>query len=544
MRTASPNSRQSRTVIAAMLIAALAIGWLAATLPPDGFFSGDSGLKLIAALNAIRHPLSSFEIDLPQIDGRRLPHVDTMVAIHGDHAHAIQSPLFPVVSAPLIAILGLRGAYVIPAVSFIALIPLLSAMRKHAAPDASIGVLAFIAVAANPVFFYSLEFWEHAPAIALAASSSATAFIGIDRGRASWMVASGLLGGLSILLRPEAVWYIGGLGLIIGHKHWAAFGSGVGAILLPFALANYVHTGTVLGTHVAANLAPLTASYVSARWRIVAAWFWPESGAAFVGFALIAAAWLAAFVNIELARRQMIALIGVALISILAALQELPRESLWQAFPLALLALVPTRTSTGRVGSLYLLAIVSAIAIVLTATNDGGAQWGPRYLLVTAPVIIVLAALGGSHALSDGYGRGVRVAIVALILLAGLATSRAAYRELRGSKRTYARIVSATTDFTSPGDVVLTNVWWFDQITAPLYGTRTFLYANSQQVATDILHDLRTARITQATLVMTMEEGGGMLDRALDGTCFQIVRSREIPERSLRFVSARCTDER
>ena len=266
----------------------------------------------------------------------------------------------------------------------------------------------------------------------------------------------------------------------------------------------------------------------------------PDGAATMVAFALVAAAWLAAVVDVELARRQLIALVGVAVISVLAARQELPRESLWQGFPLALLAFVPMGPSVGRIRWLSAIAAVSTLGIVLTAGHDGGAQWGPRFLLVAAPVVIVLAAHGASEALGPGYGRTARIAVVALILIAGVATSRAAYRELRGSKRAYARIVSTAATVTSPGEVLLSNVWWLDQIAAPLYGTRTFLYADSQQTATGILRELTEARIDKATLVTTMEEGGEALDRALAGTCFQITGTREIPERSLRFTSARC----
>ena len=98
--------------------------WLAADLPPHAFYSGDSGVKLIAARNAIAHPSRPFEIDLPTINGRPLPYVERFFAVHGQHAHALQSPLFPVLSAPFIAMFGLRGAYLLPVASFVALVPL------------------------------------------------------------------------------------------------------------------------------------------------------------------------------------------------------------------------------------------------------------------------------------------------------------------------------------------------------------------------------------------------------------------------------------
>jgi hypothetical protein len=103
-------------------------------LPPEGFSAGDPGIKLIAARQAIAHPDRPFEIDLPAIAGTPTPFVDPLYKVHGDHAHALQSPLFPLVSAPPLAWLGLRGA--------------------------------ISAVLACPVFFYAFEIWEHVPAMA------------------------------------------------------------------------------------------------------------------------------------------------------------------------------------------------------------------------------------------------------------------------------------------------------------------------------------------------------------------------------------------
>ena len=55
-------------------------------------------------------------------------------------------------------------------------------------------------------------------------------------------------------------------------------------------------------------------------------------------------------------------------------------------------------------------------------------------------------------------------------------TSRAAYLELRGTKRNYDGLVAATASFTPPGGIVLTNAWWLDQVAAALHGSRTFLF--------------------------------------------------------------------
>jgi hypothetical protein len=202
-RVPAPHRKQ---LIIVGAIAAAGVGWLAASLPPEGFYSGDSGLKLIAARSAIEHPTRPLEVDLPTSGGKPMPYVDPMVALHDGHGDILQSPLFPLISAPAIAAFGLRGAYLLPAMAFVAMLPLLDVIRREAAPDSSFPLLAWTAVAANPLFFYSLEFWEHSVAVAFLAAGLGAALVGWRCPRGGWRVASGALAGFAALLRPEAVW--------------------------------------------------------------------------------------------------------------------------------------------------------------------------------------------------------------------------------------------------------------------------------------------------------------------------------------------------
>jgi len=547
-------------LIVVTAVAAAGIGWLAASLPPDGFYSGDSGLKLIAARSAINHPRRPVELDLPISGGKPMPYVDPMVELHEGHGDVLQSPLFPVISAPAIAALGLRGAYVLPAIAFVALLPLLDVIRRHATPDSSFAVLAWITIAASPLFFYSLEFWEHSIAVALIAASMAAAFMDHRWGPAlagptiAWsLVASGALAGFAALLRPEAVWFVVGLGLIVGVSNDAArtfqvreqtiaFGCGVATVIIPFAIANLMHTGTLLGPHASANLEPLTHDYLAARWQRLDAWLWPHSLLAFAGLLLVAAAWLGGLFEVDLRVRQLVALTGAVTIAAAAAERLLPRDSFWQAFPLSLLALVPTAPLPSSARRLYVIALVTLVGIVLTATHDGGAQWGARLLLATAPPLMVLAARSATQAVGVGRWRVARVALVLLTLIAGLATSRSAYQELRSTKREYARLVQTTASLTAPGDIIVTNVWWFDQIAASLYGSRVFLYTADRASATSALADLSTANVHRLALVWA-SDADSSLDDVVQGSCFHIVDIHEAREHRLRLASARCGTE-
>jgi hypothetical protein len=523
-------------------VTAAAIVWLAAGLPAGAFFSGDSGLKLIAAREAIAHPDRPFEIDLPRIGERATPFVDPMVIVHGSHAHALQSPLFPPLSAPFIAAFGLRGAYVLPALAFVALYSVLEVLRRLAVPEASPLLLAWLAIAANPVLFYALEYWEHAPAVALLAAGTAAVALAVTRGGSSGLAAAGgALVGAGVLLRPEGAWYAAGLLVTLARPRWLAFGAGAAAMAVPFATANYLHFGNPIGAHASAVLGPIGVGFAEARWARAHAWLWPASTLEWSGLLLVTAAWLSTPWVKDLRVRQLTALLGIAIVTGLAAQRRMPEGALWQGFPLALLALVPAASLSRDARRLYVLAATAAAGVVLTATNDGGAQWGVRYLLIAAPPLLLLAARAATDAAGAGRWRALRLAAVGLICLAGAMTSRAAFLELRGTKRSYDGLVTAVAAFTPPGRIVLTNAWWLDQVAGRLHGSRTFLFVNYAPAAAHAIEILGAERIDDVTLAWTTAgEAPFPLEAALDGTCFRIATVRDMPLRELRLASVRC----
>jgi hypothetical protein len=534
------NGRAPGGIAAAVLVAVVGLWSLSAGLPAGAFFSGDPGLKLIAAMNAIAHPTRPFDIDLPRIGDKTVPWVDPMILVHEQHGHALQSPLFPVLSAPLIAVFGLRGAYVLPGLGFLLLLVFVDAMRRSLAPGTSFLILASIAIGANPLLFYSLEYWEHSLAIALLAGSTAAAVTADgDTPRAGRLVISGALAGLSVLLRPEAIWYVAALAIYVSPRYWIAFGSGVALIIVPFSAANVIHFGNPAGPHATVNLAPLKVDFLSARRERIDTWLSPQAFLAAAGLLLMALAWLTRAV-MELRARQVAALLGTAAVATAAALRMVSRESIWQAFPLVLLALLPVTGSSDRLRRLYLLALVSVCGVILTATHDGGAQWGPRFLLVSVPPLIVLGACGATDAVGEGRWRALRIALVGLILVAGVATSRAAYRELRGAKRSYERAVLATAEMAPPGTHIVTNVWYLDQIAATLHDSRFFVYVPDRDSAARALDELSRADVRHVLLVSSLGDSSDSLDPVALDSCFKPVGVRDVTEHRLHMVSAEC----
>lgn len=518
--------------------------WLAAELPPHAFYSGDSGVKLIAARNAIAHPSRPFEIDLPTINGQPAPYVERFFAVHGQHAHALQSALFPVLSAPFIAMFGLRGAYFLPLISFVALWPLLIRIARHAAPDVGIWTVAAVGIFAGPVLFYAFEFWEHVPAIACLAGATAL-LITLPPSRAQ-LLGGGVLSAIAILLRPEALWYVSALAgwRIFVKARVALYLGAVVAILGVFAVFNFLESGSWMGPHASANMAPLLDDWARVRVQRGALWFWPARRGSsmfwIAGLLVVLASWVAFLFKVKPRLNQTTALGAAAVLALNGAMGSYPRESLWSCWPIGVLLLVPS-TRLKDLAAMWWLTVFTIVAVWLSSTHDGGAQWGPRFVLIAAPAMIVTAAANLSDATGPGPAQRLRQALVLIVLLAGLWTTRAAYRELRGTKQFYAQLVDAVDRHVAHGSVIVFSTWWFDQVVASLYSTRTFLYADGAPAAATILNALQGAAIRDAVLAWSREQPeDGVAGEAVGDSCYQIARTDDIPERQVRLLTLTC----
>ena len=301
----SPNHQILASALLLVVFAALIV-LLAANLRSDAFFVGDPGIKLIAARNANAHPDRPLNIPLPAIGGQLLPYVEPFFEVHDDHTHAITADVFPLISAPFIERFGIRGAYVLPAIGFIGILAgcawLGSALdRRRNAP-------AVIAIAglATPFLFYGLEFWEHAPAVALA--TCATAMLVMSRTRKDGVragalaVASGVVFGVALLMRPEMACALGAV-LVASiwldeptRNGWLLAGLtllGTVLALAPLEAYTLMHFGRVVPSHVGANSGLLRPAWMAERVHLATEWLLP-SGWTAAGPTRLASFWTAA----------------------------------------------------------------------------------------------------------------------------------------------------------------------------------------------------------------------------------------------------------
>lgn len=449
--TRLPNNQ----ILMALLAATVAV--LAATLRPDSFSSGDSGVKLIAARAVLQDPFHPFDIRLPAIAGAPTPHVEPFFAVHGEHAHAVTSPIFPLLTAPLLAALGLHGLYVLPALGYLLSIAAIAAFATAGAERRTPVIIAATTILGVPYLYYGLEFWEHMPAVACAAWAAA-AFLG------KRPLTAGFLVGVAILLRPEAIWFaaaLAGAALLLAPRpsmrDFARLAAGTCAVCGMYELFVVWHFGSLVPPHIAVNSGETVQHWSSIRASLLATWFGSlETTSAWVG-----------------------APCAVAAMASLALPKRSDHRFLWA------------------------LALADIILTVLTAPNDGGSQWSPRYLLFAWVPLAVLAADTVDRI---PRRRLVGIAVLVVACAAGFWMNRMAFRTLRGAKAVNGRIVDFVARTTSGSRDVVTDVWWIDQIAAPALGAHQVFFTPEASTGAAVVKRLSDAAVPLVHVIRSREE--------------------------------------
>jgi hypothetical protein len=488
-----------------LLFLSAALLWLSAGLRPDSFYTGDSGVKLIAARNALEHPSGPLAIPLPRIGAEPLPFIEPFFAVHGDHAHAITSELFLLLTAPLFGAFGWRGLYLLPGLGFLLAAAGVAWLAVALEPRRNPSLAIVVVTLGTPLLFYGLEFWEHAPAVA--AATLATALL-VTSSRlderdqlthAPWRtLLSGCLFGTAVLLRPEAVCFL--IAVLIAARWlpcppgWKASGLvmvGLAFVLGPFEAYWIDHFGSIVPPHVGTNAGLLRGAWATERLRIAAGWVLSPDG-----------------------------LFGLTRTS-----------NLWATGPAALLALVPLRAKSSYPSRRFLraAACLTIAFVLLTAPNDGGAQWGPRYLLFAYLPLSILAvdtlqALPWRRA-------AVRIALAAA-LAGGIWIQRSAYRELRGSKLTYGSLVDFVASKVAPGGYLVTDLWWLDQVAAAATKDRQVLYAPDLASGRGAMQRLDRTVVPTVTVIRSRTESADVGAWA-ENTCYVEINREALPIRAL-----------
>lgn len=497
-----------------ILLVGILLASLLLYLPPDGMWAGDQGAKYIQVESLIRQRFGEMTLLYPGADldpagtFSPLPALYTVPAPDG--AVSIYSYPYAFLCAGFVKLVGLRGL-LLPSVASTLLSLFCFVRMGRRMGLRTVSALPWVLAAATPLLFYALSFWEHALAAMVAAGALTLGVEALRRQAPSLAFAAGLVAGLSFLVRPEGL-FVGvaaSVALAAAPRRRATLvtaalaGWAVG--LLPAIGLNLTLYGQPLGGGAALNFGRLSLPLLAGklledRGQIAASMAFDRNlyWKFFAGLVL-----LAIVVRFTAGRWRTAAVLALALAALRLWFLEgglFLKTGLVAACPLVLLAVAPRHGSSPAreiLGFLQGFCGVYFLAVVLTAPNDGGAQWGPRYLLPMVAPAVVVAWHQAEHLFLSARGAqrwAVGAALGLLLLLSGalqVHSVRVLEHSLSRSQRIHAAVRGAG------ADVVLTDFWWVPQILAPLYFERRIFLLHQPEkldafIAQLAAHDYRS----------------------------------------------------
>jgi hypothetical protein len=271
--------------------------------------------------------------------------------------------------------------------------------------------------------------------------------------------------------------------------------AGAALALAPLEIYTLRHFGRVMPAHLGANAEALQTSWLAERGHLITTWFRPP-------------AWTWS--------------------------RPLHPETIWIAAPLILLAFVPIREDVLPAGRrfLWIAAGLTIILVLLTAPNDGGGQWAPRYLLFAFVPLVILAA----DVVTLLPQRTPTMAALGLVLLACLWIDRSGYRELRSTKNSYGRIVDFIDQQVAPGGFIVTDLWWLDQVGAAAATARRIVYVPDEANGHAAMERLSRA-VVPIVVVLRSESESTSMNPWREDTCYVEIKRETLDVRRLVAVT-------
>lgn len=465
---------RSRIAIAGIVAACAAMVVALAAIPHGAFYSGDGGLKYLAARQFAQGILA---VDL------RLPAEPWVEALWAQGTYPFEPPFvyqqagrhlpafppwFALLTAPFLALFGWWGLFLIPAASVAwTAAEVETYLRRRVGRGPRLLALAALLLG-TPFLLYGAMFWEHTLACALSTAGLVRLARACDEGRPRPFVPGFVLG-LAGWLRPEH-FVLAAIALVVLrpvlHRadegegpakgllrlgRWDAAVLGLVAATGAWALTNFALFGSPAGVH---GL-QVTGIEGPGRWWMIRT----------VATSLVPALFLYAPV--------MIVVGALAFAAVHPAVhRRLPVASAFAA-----------------------LAILFPLAACLVVPNDGGKQWGPRYLLGAMPpgALAIALLLDQATGLPLRPRHALQAAAIAA-LLAGIAVNAGA-----GSARLVQDYAGRTTPVldlvrTGSGPVVVDLGWTALEVVEAAGGRPLFRLRGADQLPC-LLEALRTHRI-------------------------------------------------
>jgi hypothetical protein len=449
--------RSSLSTGPARAIFAVALVYIAtlALLERRGFWVVDNGNKFLLTKAIVINQLSDYSLPWPglhvdpRFDFNPIPPpfgiVERKLSPAGTEKfelYSVFSPFFALLSAPFYRYFGFTGLYVIPfASSILALIGVAKIARFAAGDDTTALWAVLIVGLGTPMWFYSVVFWEHTPAVCLCVWSVYFFLRFFEARRRNDLLTGGALAAMSVYFRDEL--YVFCLALFLWlvfrlRSSGRALRSPVEAalcmlvFLAPLWLFQYKSIDQPFGHHLGTHLFSASGAIEHIKGR--GAVFYRQFISAYPSMAKSVALTLP-YVLLFLIRPAVTAGIGRVLALVCAAIgvatagiylagflnsgsvilhMYQSSNSLFLAAPIAIAGFYRIRGATtddvtGR-SSRFLgqIAVLYSILYGLAAPTLGavGIHWGNRFLLVLYPFFGIMAAMNFRSGADGGVSPG------------------------------------------------------------------------------------------------------------------------------------------
>jgi hypothetical protein len=365
----------------------------------------------------------------------------------------------------------------------------------------------------TPLSFYALVLWEHALAVCMTTLAVFCILKASEGNRMAWALIGGLAVGIGYWMRNEILLFAPalfiGLASARGQRRLLlACVAGLIAGIAPLLLFNTFLFGLPLGPDVAINFTMAQQSMLKGllevRVPVMSQLLLDAPDRIWLSLPIVLFALLASF---PFPRIRPWLLIGMA-IAIFFGIYNTQaldvRIGLASTSPLVLLAL-PVRAQPDSQRSALRLLIITALVygagVLLSAPNEGGYAWGPRYLLPVIPLLSVLS-IGAITTLvrsSRGFERWITLGAVVLLLVGSTWIQYRSVYLLQQSASQIQRIVQRVD--AQNQRVILTDMWYAPQLLGPLYLDRLVFFAAQPEQLEELSSALKQHRIGRLSYV-------------------------------------------
>jgi hypothetical protein len=524
--------------VSAFAATSLALLAVLVTLPPAGFFSADSGPKYwqcLAFAEGEGRP-RGFDYPARELDPQ-LRHIPPFTAPVGERLVSIYPVLFPVLAAIPQRALGDSALGLVPWLAALLAAWVTGRMASALRGETVTWPAAVAALAATPLAFYALTFWEHslASAMTVAGLLLVVEVEGTRPGDGWRWVLLGLLVGLGAWVRTEVVFLAPVLLLAVV---WIGRPAARRAAIVMAGLAAGLGAGAVVQAAALGRWLPLHVSY-HVDWSSPAQSLFASRLPSLLHFVaphwscgLAATVWLAALAVVvtrggSKSRAGMVlgmaaVVASIAAATVVPAARWLAGARPTEAFPVSapaatwvVLSALPLLLwgqprEVLRDRRRWLLAAVAgwSVASMFVARPVRSLEWGSRLFL---PAVLMLLALMASLPVAEGARRRLRRAAVVTAVGTAVVVQVMGLVLLRHGASSHQRITTELLAFTGVGEPVVSDSYMVPLLSGRGWWQRRFLYVTRRPGLEELAASFASHGVSRWTYATLERAPSGLL---------------------------------